>query len=332
MRPPPPRTASTPIRHSASPRVDTAAEPSVEVGGYSRSTASKTEAPISGSHPESSASGSGGLASLALASGTGEDVAALGTKGPRPRFRLEAHVFRVLMVALAILLLVLWAWLALRLPAHSALAPGDGPEANEVEPAKTAQGTYPAQEQPPEGEGAGGDAATDVMPPDSAVSAPDGPGTQPEATTIVVYISGQVANPGVYDLPGTSRVNDLIAKAGGLNDGADSTAVNLAAPLVDAQHVHIPAPGEAVVPDASLPGGEALDGNETANPQQQASVDINTAGVEELQALPGIGPALGSAIVEWRESNGPFASVEDLLDVPGIGEVKLERLRDHATV
>ncbi|MFT0847019.1 helix-hairpin-helix domain-containing protein [Actinomycetaceae bacterium L2_0104] len=333
MRPPPPRTASTPLRHGASTRVDAAAESVVE--GEPPGTARKTEDPSRGAHSEANISGSAGLASLALASGTGEDVAALGSKGPRPRFRLEAHVFRILMVALAVLLLVLWAWLALRLPAHSALTPGDGPEVNEVEPEKAAPGTYPGPEQQPEREGTGGDAATDVMPSspeESAQAAPELPGTQPEATTIVVYVSGQVANPGVYDLPGNSRVNDLIAKAGGLSEGADSTAVNLAAPLVDAQHVHIPAPGEEVVPDASLPGNEDPAGNGTANSQQQASVDINAAGVEELQALPGIGPALGSAIVEWRESNGPFASVEDLLEVPGIGEVKLERLRDHATV
>ena len=323
MRPPPPRTGSALIRHRGPAlhvRTDMDSAESEEEVSRERDT-------------ESDRSHGRGFASVALASGTGEDVAALGTRGVRPRFRLEGVAFRSLMVSLAILLLVLWGWLALRLPAQSSLSPGDGPESGDLAEAESLP-QDPADEETLDDETKVGAGDPALLPGtrDAGVQDPENTSTQQSTPTIVVYVSGQIHNPGVYDLPGGSRVNNLIDLAGGLSESADATAINLAAPLVDSQHVHVPSPGEQIPPAAVGPeaAGPAVSGPAGAN--QDGLVDINAAGLEELQALPGIGPALASAIVEWREANGPFASVEDLLDVPGIGDAKLERLRSHATV
>lgn len=135
---------------------------------------------------------------------------------------------------------------------------------------------------------------------------------------IWVHVAGAVRDPGVYLLPEGARVADAVAAAGGAAEGGHPDALNLAAPLADGSKVAVPSEGEEGVPT------EILVGNEVSN----GLVNVNTAGVEELQALPGIGPALAAAIVEEREANGPFDTVEDLLRVGGIGEKKLEKLAD----
>lgn len=135
---------------------------------------------------------------------------------------------------------------------------------------------------------------------------------------IWVHVAGAVRVPGVYLLPEGARVADAVAAAGGAAEGGCPDALNLAAPLADGSKVAVPLEGEEGVP------AEVLAGNEVSN----GLVNVNTAGVEELQALPGIGPALAEAIVEEREANGPFGTVEDLLRVGGIGEKKLEKLAD----
>lgn len=139
-----------------------------------------------------------------------------------------------------------------------------------------------------------------------------------EPATVCVHVDGAVAVPGVYVLPEGARANDAVVAAGGLVEGADTSGVNLAAPVADGEKVHVPLEGEASAPGAS-PGG-AREG--TGGP-----VNINTAGVEELDELPGVGEATARAIVEDREQNGPFSTPEDLMRVSGIGEKKFERLQ-----
>ncbi|MFM8848121.1 MAG: helix-hairpin-helix domain-containing protein [Actinomycetota bacterium] len=109
---------------------------------------------------------------------------------------------------------------------------------------------------------------------------------------------------------------DAIDAAGGVAFGADADAINLAAKVTDGQRVYVPAVGEAVVSDQQTPAsGPTL------------PIDLNAATAADLDVLPGVGPATAAAIVRAREAKGGFTSVDDLLDVPGIGEAKLEALR-----
>lgn len=151
--------------------------------------------------------------------------------------------------------------------------------------------------------------------------------------SVLVHVDGAVANPGVYELSGESpRVNDAVVSAGGLVEGADTTNMNLAAPVSDGEKVHVPPAGEGVpaqaadVPVAEGPGGTA------GAPQAAGLVNINTANEAELQTLSGVGEATASAIVRDRTSNGPFSSPEDLMRVTGIGEKKFEKLKGQICV
>lgn len=129
-----------------------------------------------------------------------------------------------------------------------------------------------------------------------------------------VYVSGWVVNPGVVEVAGGSIVADALAAAGGALEGALLDTINLARPLADGDHVQIPGPGE---PAAAIP--TEGDGG---------VISLNRADPTELEDLPGVGPVLAERIVAYREANGPFETVEDLLDVPGIGEAKLASIRD----
>lgn len=134
--------------------------------------------------------------------------------------------------------------------------------------------------------------------------------------TITVHVSGAVRSPGVVRVAAGSRVGEAIAAAGGALPGADLGRVNLAAPLADGQQLSVPLSGEGEG------GAVAGDGR----------VRLNLAGAEELEALPGVGPVLAERIVAYRDEHGPFAVVEDLLGVPGIGEGKLAALREAVLV
>jgi competence protein ComEA len=139
---------------------------------------------------------------------------------------------------------------------------------------------------------------------------------RPDMTTITVHVSGAVAAPGLVSLSSGSRVADAVLAAGGALPGADLGSLNLAAPLVDGQQLvvphQMPADGAAVASDGR--------------------VRINTADATALEALPGVGPVLAQRIVAHREAHGAFSTVEDLLEVPGIGESKLAALRDSVIV
>ena len=138
--------------------------------------------------------------------------------------------------------------------------------------------------------------------------------TVPE--TVVVDVSGAVLRPGLVTIRPDGRVADAIAAAGGASVGADLGTLNLAAPLHDGDHV--------IVPLAGLSG--------TPVPTEASGVDLNRSTAAELEALPGVGPVLAARIVAYRELNGPFEAVEDLLDVGGIGEAKLVTMRDAIVV
>lgn len=145
------------------------------------------------------------------------------------------------------------------------------------------------------------------------------PSPQPTRTPgqLVVYVSGAVMNPDVYTLPENSRLKDALLAAGGPQPGVDLTALNLAAPLYDGQQVWVPAEG-----GTPPPASAASPATQPAGP-----LNINNASLAELDALPGIGPALAQRIMEDREANGPYASVEELARVQGIGPSLVEKLR-----
>ena len=136
---------------------------------------------------------------------------------------------------------------------------------------------------------------------------------QEEPVTLVVHVDGMVGMPGVYELAEGARVSDAVAAAGGLAEGADTSSLNLAAPLADGEKVHVTAEGEEVT--ASSGGASSGD-----------LVNLNNASVEQLDELPGVGEATARAIIEDREANGPFTTPEDLMRVSGIGEKKFAKL------
>lgn len=148
------------------------------------------------------------------------------------------------------------------------------------------------------------------------------------STVLVVHVAGAVNNPGVHELPAGSRVVDAIEAAGGLAPNADGERVNLAAPVSDGERVYIPKVGEVTPPVVVGASGTANVGSAAA----VGPVDLNQADEAALDALPGIGPATATAIIEHRNRIGRFTSVDQLLDVRGIGESKLEQLRPLVTV
>ncbi len=154
----------------------------------------------------------------------------------------------------------------------------------------------------------------------------------PTPAPILVDVSGAVQQPGVYALPPGSRVQDAVVMAGGLASQADTNRLNQAKPLRDGDKLVVPAIGEAAAaaPEAGIsapPAAVDLGSEVDAGP-----VNINTATQQELETLPGIGPSRAKDILTYRETNGSFQTVDDLINVPGIGEVTLERLRPLVTI
>lgn len=135
-------------------------------------------------------------------------------------------------------------------------------------------------------------------------------------SVIYVHILGQVARPGLYTLHDGARAVDIVAAAGGFTAQADPAGLNLARVLSDGEQIVVPAIGETAA------GPIAADGK----------VNLNTADSAALDTLPRVGPALAARILAWREQNGRFSAIEDLLEVPGIGDATFQGLRDLVTV
>lgn len=197
-----------------------------------------------------------------------------------------------------------------------------------------AAGGEPAADGPPTVERTGpvvGGAVDGPTRQPGAAASPEasGPGAGPgegsdAAAPLTVHVVGAVVAPGVVTVRAGARTVDAVAAAGGMTPDADPAGVNLAAPLADGQQVVVPRPGE-VVPAAPALVGAASGRGAPAAPA--APLDVNTASAAELDALPGIGPVLAGRIVETRDAHGPFAAVDELVEVPGIGDAVLERLR-----
>ncbi|MFT8870980.1 MAG: helix-hairpin-helix domain-containing protein [Sporolactobacillus sp.] len=146
-----------------------------------------------------------------------------------------------------------------------------------------------------------------------------------KASGVVVDVKGAVNRPGVYHLSAGSRVGDAIEQAGGVAGGGDTRQVNFAQKLSDEMMVYVPHAGETQPAAAASSVGET-------DSSSSAKVNVNTAGEQQLQNLPGIGPAKAKAILQYRQTHGSFRTLDDLGNVSGIGEKILERIKPAATV
>lgn len=154
--------------------------------------------------------------------------------------------------------------------------------------------------------------------------------SEPEAVEVkaqvYVYVTGAVANPGVYSLDEGLRVCDAVEAAGGLTEDADASTVNLARVLSDGEHIALPTKAEV---ETALAQGSA---GGTVGAAASSLVNINTADASALETLSGVGSATARAIISDREQNGPFSTIEDLMRVDGIGEKKFAKLKDSICV
>lgn len=189
---------------------------------------------------------------------------------------------------------------------------------------------------PSGGVAAGGNGSVSPLGPLGATGG-SGTMTAPGGPLLAVHVAGAVAHPGLYRLEAGSRVADALARAGGRLARADLDRLNLAARLVDGQKIYVVRRGEPVPPgsagfgsgDLAPDDGGGGDGTGAAPPEP---IDLNAAGLTALDSLPGIGPATARAILEERARRGGFRSTRDLLRVPGIGEGRFARLKDHVRV
>jgi competence protein ComEA len=152
-------------------------------------------------------------------------------------------------------------------------------------------------------------------------------GAEPAGGIVVVDVVGKVRQPGIVTVPKGSRVYQAIEQAGGLKGRVDTTSLNMARELTDGEQILVGiAPVEGT--GAASGGAEASGGA----PPAGTRINLNTATAEQLDTLPGVGPVTARAILGWRDTNGRFDSVDDLLDVKGIGEATLAELRDLVVV
>jgi competence protein ComEA len=141
---------------------------------------------------------------------------------------------------------------------------------------------------------------------------------------VVVHVAGAVRDPGVYKLPSNARVDDAVARAGGATRRADLGGLNLAAELEDGRQV--------LVPERAARGAAAAPGAAAAEPGEGQPLNLNTATLEQLDTLSGVGPTTAQKILDYREELGGFSSIEELGEIPGIGEKRLASLREEVTL
>jgi len=162
-------------------------------------------------------------------------------------------------------------------------------------------------------------------------------GVSASALVIVVHVAGEVNVPGVYSLAAGSRMVDALDAAGGPTNRADLEVINLATPITDATQIYVPARNQTARPTFRRPqpgvnGGVNSGATGQTDDQQGGVININRASAAELEQLPGVGPATAQAIIDYRTSNGPFATPEDLLEVKGIGPAKFASMRNKVGV
>lgn len=175
----------------------------------------------------------------------------------------------------------------------------------------------------------GGDDSGDGGASDTEINSSD---TANNGNIIYVYVTGEVANPGLYELREGDRVGDAIQSAGNLTSKADASSVNLARIAQDGEHIHVLAEGES--PNAAADSGSSAAGSSSSSSSGSVGecVNLNYASETELQALDGVGPTLAARIVEFRDKNGFFQSVEEVDAVSGIGSALVQRIAAGACV
>ena len=153
---------------------------------------------------------------------------------------------------------------------------------------------------------------------------------------VVVYVCGAVRTPGVVRLPAGARVTDALELAGGPTAKAELAAVNLAAPVTDGQQILVPERGAAVATAPATSGSSSASGSLSVSPgggvAPGALININTASLEELYSLDGVGPSTAQKIIDYRTENGGFKTVDEIKEVPGIGDAKFAAMKDSITV
>ncbi|MFT5197111.1 MAG: competence protein ComEA [Cellvibrionaceae bacterium] len=152
-------------------------------------------------------------------------------------------------------------------------------------------------------------------------------------TPVKVFINGEVNRPGVYELPHDSILQDALVLSGGFTDDAYEDIINLAQPLTDGMQVYVPAVSDnaLTVPLVSTP--PVVGKTESSQTESQGGIiNLNTATKEQLETLPGVGPSTAQKILDYREDNGVFSSIEDVMNVSGIGPAKFENVASYITV
>lgn len=141
--------------------------------------------------------------------------------------------------------------------------------------------------------------------------------------TVTVYVTGEVKKPGLVTLPEGQRVADAVNAVGGVIETADIDRINMAAFLEDGTQIRVP---------ERAAGGAGRGQTAPAGKNAEGQINLNTANEKELQELPGIGPAMSARIIEYRETNGAFQTIEDIKKVRGIGNAKFEKIKDKVTI
>ncbi len=191
-------------------------------------------------------------------------------------------------------------------------------------PAPTTSSNSTRQQSPPA-------LPTPTLPAEAGEATPSQQTPPADSDEIVVHVAGAVKKPGVVRIPRSSRVDDAVKAAGGFSSQADPDSVNLAQPLEDGVQVYVPRKGESVQVQTRVGAVRRGATSEHKEPQP-GKINVNTASAEQLESLPGVGPATARAIIEYRRQNGAFHSVDELLEVRGIGPKKLEQIRPYVVV
>ncbi len=155
----------------------------------------------------------------------------------------------------------------------------------------------------------------------------------PTKAPVAVHVIGAVPRPGLYEFAEGARVQDAIDAAGGLLSSANADAINLAALLTDGQQLDVPYKDGAAPTES--PDALELPGSATEPPSNSVNTDlinINTASLEELDSLPGIGPTTAQRIIDYRDTNGPFTTIDEIMDVSGVGPSTFDEIKDLITV